>query len=60
MAVKATIEGKELVLRLPIEELQPSKSGKTLVVATSHGNKETEAEVNGKKVIVGINAYIPR
>ena len=58
MAMTATIEGNELVLRLPLETPKPSKSGKTLVVATSHGNKQTEAEVNGQKVVVGVNAYI--
>lgn len=55
----AKIEGKELVIRIPMNE-QPerSASGKTLVVATSHGNKETEAVVDGKKVVIGLNAYI--
>ncbi|EEF62225.1 hypothetical protein [Pedosphaera parvula] len=36
----------------------PSASGKTLVVATTSGNKPTEVQVNGKSVIVGLNAYI--
>ena len=35
-----------------------SSTGKTLVVASSHGNKETEVEVQGQRVIVGVNAYI--
>jgi hypothetical protein len=52
----AKIEGKELVIRLPL----PSSSGKTLVVASSHGNKQTEAKVDGKPVTVGVNAYIAR
>jgi hypothetical protein len=30
----------------------------TLTVASSNGNKETEAKINGKPVIVGVNAYI--
>jgi hypothetical protein len=54
----ATIEGNELVIRLPLQQPTPSASGKTLVVASSHGNKVTEAEVNGQKVTVGVNAYI--
>ena len=37
-----------------------STSGKTLVVASTHGNKVTEAQVNGKNVVVGLNAYIPK
>ncbi len=36
-----------------------SASSKTLVVASTHGNKETDCVVNGEKVTVGVNAYIP-
>lgn len=42
------------------EEPRPSASGKTLVVASSHGNQATTLEVDGKAVIVGLNAYIRR
>lgn len=58
--MKATIEGNELVIRLPIQSPTPSTSGKTLVVASTHGNKTSEAEVNGQKVVIGVNAYIYR
>ncbi len=59
--MKATIENGELVIRLPINTPpKASASGKTLVVATSHGNKATEAIVDGQKVVVGVNAYIYR
>ena len=54
----ATVEGNELVIRLPLEAPKPSASGKTLVVASSHGNKTTDAEVNGQKAVIGVNAYI--
>jgi hypothetical protein len=56
--MKVTIEKGELVIRIPIQEPAPSASGKTLVVASSHGNQVTTAQVNGKPVYVGINAYI--
>ena len=39
---------------------EKSASGKTLVVASTYGNKETECVVDGKKVVVGVNAYIPK
>lgn len=59
--LKATIEGNELVIRLPLNPTPTmSMSGKTLVVASSHGNRTTEARVNGQSVIVGVNAYIHR
>lgn len=57
--MKVTIEGKDLVVRIPMQKGKPSKSGKTLVVATTHGNVETDAKVNGKKIKLGLNAYIP-
>ena len=57
----ATIEGNELVIRLPLNPNPvPSATGKTLVVASSHGNKTTDAKVNGQQVVVGVNAYITR
>lgn len=56
--MKVTVEGTDLVIRIPLQTPRPSASGKTLVVATSGGNKQTAAEVNGKPVTVGVNAYI--
>jgi hypothetical protein len=51
-------EAQTLTLVLDLQEPTPSASGKTLVVATTHGNQPTDATVNGKPVIVGVNAYI--
>jgi hypothetical protein len=48
-----------LVIRIPVNNpLVPSGSGKTRIVASSKGNKETECVIDGKKVIVGVNAYV--
>lgn len=59
--VQAMIEGNELVIRLPLNPTPVlSATGKTLVVASSHGNVETTAQVDGQPVIVGVNAYIRR
>jgi len=49
-----------LHIRIPVTEPRPSATGKTLVVATSAGNKATTAVVNGKPVTIGLNAYIQR
>lgn len=55
----ATIEGNFLVVKVPLnKEPSASKSGKTLVIASSHGNQPTAAVVNGKPVIIGFNAYV--
>jgi hypothetical protein len=57
----AAIEGEYLVVRVPMNpKPTPSATGKTLVVATSHGNNQTELEIDGKPIFVGVNAYIHR
>lgn len=57
--MKVTIEGNELVIRIPAEKNPSlSKTGKTKIVASSHGNQKTGVQVNGQEVIVGLNAYI--
>ena len=58
--MKVEVQGKNLVITIPLTEPTPSASGKTLVIASSHGNKETDAKVNGKPVVIGFNAYIRR
>lgn len=59
--MQVTIEKGELIIRLPMNPTPVSSAtGKTLVVASSHGNKPTAAVVNGKPVIVGVNCYIGR
>lgn len=55
---RVSIEGKDLVIKIRMQAPQESASGKTLVVATTHGNQATDAKVNGQPVIVGVNAYI--
>jgi len=47
-----------LRVEIPLQQPRPSASGKTLVVASTSGNQGTEVKVNGKQVIVGLNAYI--
>ncbi len=57
--MNATIEGNELVIRMPLQKPTPSATGKTLVVASSRGNVKTSAQVDGKPITIGVNAYIP-
>jgi hypothetical protein len=55
----AAVEDGFLVIKVPLNPTPVrSASGKTLVVASTHGNKQTEVEVDGKPVIVGLNAYV--
>lgn len=54
------IEKGNLIITMPMQQPTPSASGKTLVVASTHGNQKTGVEIDGKEVIVGLNAYIKR
>jgi len=47
-----------LTLVLKLQAPTPSASGKTLVVATTHGNVPVGVKLNGQDVVVGVNAYI--
>jgi len=58
--MKATIKNNVLLVEIPLQVPRPSTSGKTLTVATTRGNRPTEAKVNGKPVTIGLNAYIDR
>ena len=57
--MKVEIENNELVIRLPISP-RPSKSGKSITIASTAGNQATTAVYNGQPVIVGVNAYVKK
>jgi hypothetical protein len=56
--MKAEIRDGKLLIEIDLQEPTPSSSGKTLVVATSHGNQTTSAMFEGQPIIIGLNAYI--
>ena len=57
--VTAAIKGKKLIIEVDMEDSpKPSSSGKTKIVASSHGNQTTTVLVEGKPVVIGVNAYI--
>jgi hypothetical protein len=58
MALNVEIKDNKLFIEIDLEKPTPSSSGKTLVVASTHGNIVTTAQVDGKPVIIGLNAYI--
>ena len=47
-AMTARIESGKLVIEIPLSAPRPSASGKTLVVATTGGNKPTAAMLDGR------------
>jgi len=55
----AEIKDGMLIITLPMQTPSPSSTGKTLVVASTHGNQKMPGlEVNGKPVKIGVNAFI--
>ena len=58
--MQAKVEKGNLIITIPLQKAHQSKSGKTLLIATTRGFWKTEAEVEGKKVSVSLNATIPR
>ena len=56
--MKVEVKNKQLIITIDMQKPTPSASGKTLVVATTHGNAVTEVLVDGKPLTVGVNAYI--
>ena len=60
--MKVEVKEKELIITIPrnIPPTPSRKTGKTLIVATSHGNIPTTAKVDDKVLTVGVNAYIKK
>lgn len=58
--MKVEIRGGKLIVEIDLQEPTLSASGKTLVVATSHGNQTTTAMYDGQPITIGLNAYIRR
>jgi hypothetical protein len=60
MAMTVEIKNGKLHIEIDLEKPTLSSSGKTLVVASTHGNMVTTAMVDGKPVTIGLNAYIKK
>ena len=56
--MKCEILNGKLIVTMDLQKPSPSKSAKTLIVATTHGAMVSTAQVDGKPVIVSVNAYI--
>ena len=55
--MKAEIKNGNLIITIPMQQPRPSASGKTMVVASTSGNVQTTAEVDGHPLVIGLNAY---
>lgn len=58
--LETKLEKGKLIITIDANTKNPpsSKSGKTNVVASSHGNQATTVTVNGKPLVIGVNAYV--
>ena len=58
--MQARIEDGKLIIEVELEgpPFRPSASGKTLIIASSHGNQPTQETVDGQAIRIGLNAYI--
>lgn len=57
--MKVEIKGTDVVITLPINQpLTPSKSGKSMIVATSSGIVATPCVFNNKPLKVGVNVFV--
>lgn len=54
------IKGNSLIIGLDLGSKERSTSGKTYLLASSHGFQEAEVEINGKKEKIGISYNITR
>lgn len=58
MTAKLSADGKTLVIEIEIDKAgAPSASGKTRVHASTHGNVQAGIQINGKPLVIGLNAY---
>jgi hypothetical protein len=60
MTVIVKREKNKLKIELPLEPAVASKSGKSDVVASSHGVVVTEAKYKGKPIALTVNAFVYR
>jgi len=58
--MKVEVKDGNLIVTMPMGTPTPSKSGKTMVICSTHGCKVTDTLVDGKPVTIGLNAYIKR
>ena len=59
MKVKRNEASKEITVTIrEDDDFQPSGSGKSLIVASTRGPSVSDVRVNGKALVVSLNAYV--
>lgn len=57
MSIKVKHDGETLKIYLPIEKPHASRSGKSMLIASTYGPKTTTVEYDGRKIVVVANAF---
>ena len=58
--MKVKIVKGHVMIILPVQTPTPSASGKTMIVASSHGVKRSAVTLEGKVLCVNVNAFVYR
>jgi hypothetical protein len=58
MATTCKLEGNKLVITIDLQDPTPSTSGKTLLVASTHGTAQGGVQVAGKPVAFTLSAWV--
>lgn len=56
-SVKIDEKAKTLTIVMDLDKPEASKSGKTMVIASTRGNAKSETQYKGVPITVGVNAY---
>jgi len=56
--MKAKLQKGKLVVELSLEDAKPSASGKSMVIASSHGVRRTAVRIDGKSVCIVVSAFV--
>ena|SRR6267154_2636742 len=56
--MKAIIKNGNLLIKVPLQEPRCSSTGKTMIIASTHGVKRTTAQFREMEVSITLNAFI--
>lgn len=56
--MNAKVENGNLVITLPLQKPTRSKTGKSLIIASTNGFMKTSVEVEGKEISLSVNAIV--
>ena len=57
---RTEVVGDEIIIMLSLESPKKSKTGKSMIIATTSGFQETNEVFNGRKILVSANVIIKK